>query len=149
MAARRPAARPGGQARPRRRQFPALYKLRIIATYDQLDRAGKGALLRQEHLRASQISQWRKQRDKAALEDLGREPGGQPAHVVHAGGGLWEAFGAVAAVLGYRRPEQLLRIVMRYYVGMSDFLPTRPGPEQPHPDGAAQEGPSASGGDGP
>jgi transposase-like protein len=51
-----------------RRQFPASYKLRILAEYETLDRDGKGALLRREGLYTSLISEWRKQRDKGALE---------------------------------------------------------------------------------
>ena len=30
------------------RQYPAAYKLRILEEYEQLDKAGKGALLRRE-----------------------------------------------------------------------------------------------------
>ena len=50
------------------RQYPAAYKLRILGEYEQLDKAGKGALLRREGLYTSLISEWRKQRDKGALE---------------------------------------------------------------------------------
>jgi transposase len=32
------------------RTYPAAYKLRILAEYEQLDKAGKGALLRREGL---------------------------------------------------------------------------------------------------
>src|SRR6266516_3406235 len=53
------------------RQYPAAYKLRILAEYEQLDRAAKGALLRREGLYTSLISEWRKQRDKGALAALG------------------------------------------------------------------------------
>jgi transposase-like protein len=53
------------------RQYPAAYKLRILAEYEQLDKAGKGALLRREGLYTSLISEWRKQRDKGALAALG------------------------------------------------------------------------------
>ena len=53
------------------RQYPAAYKLRILGEYEQLDRAGKGALLRREGLYASLISEWCKQRDKGALAALG------------------------------------------------------------------------------
>jgi len=35
------------------RQYPAAYKLRILGEYEQLDKAGKGALLRREGLYTS------------------------------------------------------------------------------------------------
>jgi transposase-like protein len=54
------------------RQYPAAYKLRILAQYQQLDKKGKGALLRREGLYTSLISEWRKQRDKGALAALGQ-----------------------------------------------------------------------------
>ena len=53
------------------RTYPAAYKLRILGEYEQLDKAGKGALLRREGLYTSLISEWRKQRDKGALAALG------------------------------------------------------------------------------
>jgi transposase-like protein len=53
------------------RTYPAAYKLRILAEYEQLDKQGKGALLRREGLYTSLISEWRKQRDKGALAALG------------------------------------------------------------------------------
>ena len=53
------------------RTYPAAYKLRILREYEQLDKAGKGALLRREGLYTSLISEWRKQRDKGALAALG------------------------------------------------------------------------------
>jgi transposase len=58
------------RARPPR-VYPAAYKLRILAEYEQLDKQGKGALLRREGLYTSLISEWRKQRDKGALAALG------------------------------------------------------------------------------
>jgi len=53
------------------RQYPAAYKLRILGEYEQLDKTGKGALLRREGLYTSLISEWRKQRDRGALAALG------------------------------------------------------------------------------
>src|SRR5216117_160999 len=53
------------------RSYPAADKLRVLAEYEQLDKAGKGALLRREGLYTSLISEWRKQRDKGALAALG------------------------------------------------------------------------------
>jgi len=64
--------------RAKRRSYPAKYKLEILAEYETLDREGKGALLRREGLYSSLISEWRKQRDKGALEALATKPGRQP-----------------------------------------------------------------------
>ena len=61
-----------------RRTYTAKYKLAILAEYEALDRDGKGALLRRERLYTSLISEWRKQRDRGALEALSR-PRGRPA----------------------------------------------------------------------
>jgi transposase len=60
------------------RQYPAGYKLRILGEYEQLDKAGKGALLRREGLYTSLISEWRKQRDKGALQALQQRRGRPP-----------------------------------------------------------------------
>lgn len=64
-------------ARARRRTYSAKYKLQVLAEYEQLDREGKGALLRREDLYTSLISEWRKQRDRGALEALS-QPRGRP-----------------------------------------------------------------------
>src|SRR5215218_11058840 len=55
----------------RPRSYSARYKAEILAEYEQLDKAGKGALLRREGLYTSLISEWRKQRDRGALAALG------------------------------------------------------------------------------
>ena len=60
------------------RQYPAAYKLRILGEYEQLDKQGKGALLRREGLYTSLISEWRKQRDKGALAALEQRRGRPP-----------------------------------------------------------------------
>ncbi|MGH3343266.1 MAG: hypothetical protein ACRDPK_10355 [Carbonactinosporaceae bacterium] len=65
-----------GAYRPPRR-YTAVYKKRILEEYEQLDRAGKGALLRREGLYNQLISIWGRQRDKGALEALER-PVGRP-----------------------------------------------------------------------
>jgi transposase len=57
-------------ARARRRSYTAKYKLEILAEYEQCDREGKGALLRRESLYTSLLSEWRRQRDRGALEGL-------------------------------------------------------------------------------
>jgi transposase len=66
-------------AKARRRRYSASYKQRVLAEYESLDRAGKGALLRREGLYTSLISAWREQRDQGALEALGKPAGRQPA----------------------------------------------------------------------
>lgn len=58
-----------------RRTYSARYKAKILAEYESLDRDGKGALMRREGLYSSLISEWRKQRDKGALEGLGKTRG--------------------------------------------------------------------------
>ena len=65
-------------ARAKRRSYTAKYKLAILAEYDNADRAGKGALLRREKLYTSLLSEWRKQRDRGALEGLSAAKGRPP-----------------------------------------------------------------------
>jgi transposase len=63
-----------------RRTYTAKYKLEVLAEYERLDKAGKGALLRREGLYTSLISAWRDQRDKGALAALAATSRGpQPA----------------------------------------------------------------------
>jgi hypothetical protein len=50
----------------------------VLAEYESLDKAGRGALLRREGLYTSLISAWRQQRDAGALAALG-SPAGRPA----------------------------------------------------------------------
>jgi transposase len=61
------------------RRFPAAYKARILAEYEGLSKADKGALLRREDLYSSLINEWRKQADQGAHEALGRSSGRQNA----------------------------------------------------------------------
>jgi transposase len=68
--------------RARRRSYSAKYKAAILVEYDALDRDGRGALMRREGLYSSLISEWRKQRDKGALEALGKTRGRPPADPV-------------------------------------------------------------------
>ena len=68
--------------RAKRRTYSAKYKAAILAEYDALDRDGRGALMRREGLYSSLISEWRKQRDKDALEALGKTKGRPPADPV-------------------------------------------------------------------
>ncbi len=64
--------------RAKRRSYTARYKLEVLAEYETLDRDAKGGLLRREGLYSSLLSEWRKQRDKGALEALATKPGRQP-----------------------------------------------------------------------
>ena len=66
------------RARPPRR-FSASYKARILAEYEHLSKADKGALLRREGLYSSLLTEWRRQRDQGAHEALGRPAGRQAA----------------------------------------------------------------------
>jgi transposase len=61
------------------RRYSARYKVQILEEYEGLDKAGKGALLRREGLYTSLISEWRKQRDRGALQALAKPAGRQPA----------------------------------------------------------------------
>ena len=61
------------------RRYSASYKARILEEYERLDKAGKGALLRREGLYTSLISEWRRQRDRGALQALAKPAGRQPA----------------------------------------------------------------------
>ena len=66
-------------ARARSRTYSAAYKQRILAEYEVLDKAGKGALLRREGLYTSLISAWRLQRDQGARQALAQPVGRPPA----------------------------------------------------------------------
>jgi transposase-like protein len=56
----------------RPRSYSARYKAEILAEYERLDKAGKGALLRREGLYTSLLSEWRKQHDRGALAALAK-----------------------------------------------------------------------------
>ncbi|MGH2604519.1 MAG: transposase [Dehalococcoidia bacterium] len=62
-------------AKARMRRYSASYKARILAEYEELGKAEKGALLRREGLYSSLISAWREQRDKGALAALATSAG--------------------------------------------------------------------------
>lgn len=64
-------------ARAKTRTYSASYKARIVAEYETLDKAGKGALLRREGLYSSLIAAWKSQRDQGVREALAR-PVGRP-----------------------------------------------------------------------
>lgn len=64
--------------RPRRRRFTAEYKLRVLTEADGCSRPGEvGALLRREGLYSSLLTEWRRQRERGALQALER-PRGRP-----------------------------------------------------------------------
>ena len=142
MPAKQTAARTRGRREPARktpRHFPARYKIDILTEYDTLNRAGKTALLQRENLRASQISRWREQVYAAALEALGAEPGSQPVRRIHVSESVWQQATAAAAAADLpMRPEQLVRAFLRYYAGLTDFLPPRPS-RSPSPPSAAAD----------
>jgi transposase-like protein len=56
--------------RPKRRTFPAEYKLRIVAEYDAAPNGEKGAILRRERLYHSHVIEWRAARDAGAMATL-------------------------------------------------------------------------------
>ena len=61
-------------AKPTRRRYSAEYKLRILREVDASAHRGEiGALLRREGLYASNLTAWRKQREKGELEGLSRK----------------------------------------------------------------------------
>ena len=63
--------------RPVRRRFSAEYKLDILAQIDAAEPGGIGAILRREGLYSSHLVDWRRARDRGALEALAR-PSGRP-----------------------------------------------------------------------
>lgn len=63
--------------RPVRRRFSAHYKLDILAEIDAAEPGGIGAILRREGLYSSHLVDWRRARDRGALEALAR-PSGRP-----------------------------------------------------------------------
>jgi transposase len=66
-------------AKPTRRRFTAEYKLRILRQAEVLSGRGElGALLRREGLYSSNLTAWRKQRERGELEGLSRKRGPLP-----------------------------------------------------------------------
>ncbi len=63
--------------RPVRRRFSAQYKLDILAEIDAAEPGGIGAILRREGLYSSHLVDWRRARERGALEALAR-PSGRP-----------------------------------------------------------------------
>lgn len=65
--------------RAKRRTCTAKYKRDVLAEYEAGNREARSGLLRREGLYTSLISAWRDQRDKGALQALGRASGAPPA----------------------------------------------------------------------
>jgi transposase-like protein len=59
------------------RRYSAKYKAKILEEYEDLSKGDKGALLRREGLYSSLISEWRRQRERGAIEALAK-PAGRP-----------------------------------------------------------------------
>ena len=72
-----PVAQTEVVARPKRRTFSAAYKLRILDEADRCTEPGAiGALLRREGLYSSNLTTWRRQRERGEVEGAkrGRKP---------------------------------------------------------------------------
>ena len=66
-------------AKPTRRRYTAEYKLRILREAEVSSGRGElGALLRREGLYSSNLTAWRKQRERGELEGLSRKRGPAP-----------------------------------------------------------------------
>ena len=66
-------------AKPTRRRYTAEYKLKVLREAEALSGRGEiGALLRREGLYSSNLTQWRKQRERGELEGLSRKRGPLP-----------------------------------------------------------------------
>ena len=77
----RPAPDPEVVAKPKRRQFTAQYRLRILEEADRCTQPGEvGRLLRREGLYSSHLTAWRKARRKGSLRELAsNKRGAKPA----------------------------------------------------------------------
>ncbi|MHB8246565.1 MAG: hypothetical protein ACYDGN_14695 [Acidimicrobiales bacterium] len=79
---------PDPEVRPARQAYPAAYKLKVLAELDAADsKSQRGEILRREGLYSSLVCEWRKQRDRGALEAMrGRRPGrkGDPVRAENA-----------------------------------------------------------------
>jgi len=65
--------------KPARRRYTAEYKLRILREAEACSAPGEiGALLRREGLYSSNLTAWRKQRERGELEGLSRRRGPAP-----------------------------------------------------------------------
>ena len=76
-------ARPNPEvvAKPRRRQFTAAYRLRILEEADRCTESGEvGRLLRREGLYSSHLTAWRKARRKGSLQGLASTSAARSQH---------------------------------------------------------------------
>jgi transposase-like protein len=75
-------ADPAVEAKAKRRRFTAEYKLRILREVDRAKGAGEvGAILRREGLYSSHLTQWRRDRDRAAKAGLAARKRGPKGRV--------------------------------------------------------------------
>ena len=77
----RPTPDPEVVAKPKRRQFSAEYRLRILEVVERCTQRGElGRLLRREGLYSSHLTAWRKARRKGSLRELAaKKRGAKPA----------------------------------------------------------------------
>ena len=77
----RPTPDPEVVAKPKRRQFTAEYRLRVLEEADRCTQPGEvGRLLRREGLYSSHLTAWRKARRKGSLRELAaKKRGAKPA----------------------------------------------------------------------
>ena len=70
-------SRPDTEVRAPSRSYPPKFKLAVLAEIDSAETRGQiGEIMRREGLYSSLISEWRKQRERGALEAMsGRRPG--------------------------------------------------------------------------
>ena len=70
-------SRPDPEVRAPNRSYAPKYKLAVLAEIDAVETRGEvGEIMRREGLYSSLISEWRKQRERGALEAMsGRRPG--------------------------------------------------------------------------
>ena len=81
----KPTPDPEVVAKPKRRQFTAEYRLRILEEADRCTQPGEvGRLLRREGLYSSHLTTWRRARRKGSLRELAaKKRGAKPAQHRH------------------------------------------------------------------
>lgn len=75
----RPLPDPEVVEKAKRRQFTAQYKLRVLREADTCEAGALGVLLRREGLYSSNLSTWRRQRERGELEALSPKQRGRKA----------------------------------------------------------------------
>ena len=103
----RPTPDPEVVAKPKRRQFTAEYRLRILEEADRCTQPGEvGRLLRREGLYSSHLTAWRKARRKGSLRELAAKVRALKAqvarleHELHTARTILDVQGKVAGLLG-------------------------------------------------